>query len=146
MAKTQKKLNRKKKNKAEAEASSASAEPVKEEFADATAKVEPLGSMDSFLASFGADESDSGLEEAPAGDNDPAEEAKDEGGKAAAETEIDEVEQHKKDLEILKQTDPDFYAYLQKTGRSLLEFDDPAPALGPGEKMYPYDFYTTVTP
>ena len=132
MAKTQKRLNQKKKNKAEAAAASASTEPAKEAFANDTGKIEPLGSMDSFLASFGADESDSGLEDASVGGDDAA--AKEEEGEDTAEADIDEVEQHKRDLEILKQTDPDFYAYLQKSGRSLLEFDDPAPALGPGEE------------
>ena len=140
MAKSQKRLNRKKMIKAEAAAASTSTEPVKEQFADDTEKIEPLGSMDSFLASFGADESDSGLEDAPAGDEDATakeevaakDEKKEQKRDNAAEAEIDEVEQHKQDLEILKQTDPDFYAYLQKSSRSLLEFDHPAPALGPG--------------
>lgn len=133
-AKNQKRLNRKQEvKKAAAAAASASSGPV-EEFADDTEKVEPLGSMDSFLASFGVDESDSGLEDAPEGE-DGAEAGEEEAGEEdAAEAEMNEVEQHKQDLELLKESDPDFYAYLQKSGQSLLEFEDPAPALGPGEK------------
>lgn len=51
----------------------------------------------------------------------------------------DEAVKHKKDLERLRETDPDFYQFLQENDKKLLQFnlsDDESDELEPAEKLH----------
>lgn len=72
-------------------------------------------------------------EESSSGDEDVAESQDEDGGSEVSE--LDDAETHKKDIEALKQKDPEFYKYLQENDAELLEFGDLAEvdALSEGE-------------
>ncbi|KAL4989196.1 Noc2p family-domain-containing protein [Aspergillus falconensis] len=71
--------------------------------------------------------------ESSSGDDAAQFQDEDEGSEAS---EFDDAETHKKDIEALKQKDPEFYKYLQENDAELLEFGDLAEvdALSEGEE------------
>ena len=74
--------------------------------------------IDEFLDASDDDEEDDDDEDDESSEDDDSDEDNDD-----AKTR-EEMKQHKKHLESLKETDPEFYEYLQQEDKELLEFDD----------------------
>ena len=67
------------------------------------------------------DEEDDSDEDESSEDEDDSDDEEDDNDDAKTR---EEMKQHKKHLESLKETDPEFYEYLQQEDKELLEFDD----------------------
>ncbi|KAL6237756.1 Noc2p family-domain-containing protein [Aspergillus navahoensis] len=75
-------------------------------------------------------------EESSSGEEDAAQSQDEDEGSESEASELDDAETHKKDIEALKEKDPEFYKYLQENDAELLEFGDLAEvdALSEGEE------------
>jgi nucleolar complex protein 2 len=78
--------------------------------------------IDEFLDASDDDEEDEDDEDDESSEDDDSDDEDEEDNDDAKTRE--EMKQHKKHLESLKETDPEFYEYLQQEDKELLEFDD----------------------
>ena len=78
--------------------------------------------IDEFLDASDDDEEDDDDEDDESSEDDDSDDEDEEDNDDAKTRE--EMKQHKKHLESLKETDPEFYEYLQQEDKELLEFDD----------------------